>query len=659
MNCLPTGDPMVLERILELQNASTDTADPKYLMVNLTKSLLTIPGVQECIVGLPDCTASFRRDSESPQYFDGSEPFGVEKAPDESWQRLEIRTARQTYGSLFLDVQHSGDLTPYRLLIDHLANLFALQYENCLLASQCDRQDTRLAHQFREQAQQLLQSESRLREAQRVAGLGSFEGTLTKDEVWWSDELYHLFGLDPNKFVPTKEGFFVLLHPDDQEHYVVTLQRALESGETLELEYRAKHASGQWRHFETIANVTRDKNGTIDGLRGTVQEITHRKQAALALHESEKKYRTLVESSPYCIHQIDLNGQMLTMNRAGLEMLAQPDERAVVGLPYLDAVCPEDRDRISNLMDAAYAGEFAEFEFQGSGAAAYRSNFVPLRDSNGTVNRLLGITQDVTERKRAEQDKLTAQEQLLERQRLETEMVEVKLSELREQLVHRTRLATVGQMTSSVAHELRNPLGAVRNAAYYLKRHASSDNPKIVQYLEIIDQEIHAADRVIRNMLEMARSKTPIVESFDLCGLVRNIFERIDSVPTVRHLLESPSDPFTIVADRGLFQQVIVNLVTNAAQAAADEVEIRVELERTPAYNLIYVHDNGPGIAKEHRHRLFEPLYTTKAKGTGLGLTICKEIIERHGGTIELLKNTGSGASFCVKMPTLPASTPP
>jgi signal transduction histidine kinase len=242
--------------------------------------------------------------------------------------------------------------------------------------------------------------------------------------------------------------------------------------------------------------------------------------------------------------------------------------------------------------------------------------------------------------------------ELRDRQHRETELAENKLEKLRTKLVRQTRLATIGQMTASIAHEIRNPLGAVRNAAFLLKRHVSADNSKGPKYLDIIDQEVDVADQVIRDMLEMARSTEPIKQSFDLSEVVQKIFNRSAENNSVRHHLHASADPFMIQADQGQIRQVLENLIVNANQALGGGGEISVELDQIGNDAIISVRDTGPGISDELRDQLFEPLFTTKAKGTGLGLTICRQLIERHGGTIELQDNDGAGgAIFLIRLP--------
>ena len=129
------------------------------------------------------------------------------------------------------------------------------------------------------------------------------------------------------------------------------------------------------------------------------------------------------------------------------------------------------------------------------------------------------------------------------------------------------------------------------------------------------------------------------------------VFDGMGRKTSVRFDLACSPEPVMVVADRGQIRQVISNLIANSVQAMDGNGEVNVELSEDQEYDVLLIRDNGPGVDAAHRAQLFEPLFTTKAKGTGLGLTICRQLIERHGGTLDLQDHAGSGALFCIRLP--------
>ncbi len=257
----------------------------------------------------------------------------------------------------------------------------------------------------------------------------------------------------------------------------------------------------------------------------------------------------------------------------------------------------------------------------------------------------------ITERRRAEETARQAQENLLRQQQREKEHIEQELKKAKRKLIRQTRLATIGQVAASIAHELRNPLGAVRNANYYLQRRLPSGDTKWAEYLSIIEREIGTAERIISTLLEMSRAKEPTVQSVDLDEAVRKAFDRIEDTDGIGLRCTLNPDPFVVKADPEQFQQVLVNLLTNAVQAMDGDGHIDVTAAPHEDFDTILIQDNGPGIAEDVRDEIFEPLFTTKAKGTGLGLAICRQLVERHGGTLDLVEADTGGATFCIRLP--------
>jgi len=315
---------------------------------------------------------------------------------------------------------------------------------------------------------------------------------------------------------------------------------------------------------------------------------------------------------------------------------------------------PDDRQRLTDAIEQAleHCDSFdMEMRFTtAKGKQLWTHAICKPLVKNGKTVKLCGTFQDITERKQAEEVAQKAQEELLDRQEREKELVEAELAKARGELVRNARLATIGQIAASIAHELRNPLGSVRNAAYYLKRHVPTENPRLQEYLDIIDQQINAANRVICDMMEMARSKEPVKKPVDLGSLLRDCWEQLYSGIIQCDISLKPG-PFSINADAGQLQQVISNILLNAIQVMDGQGDVTIVAQQGEDYDTIKIQDTGPGITPEDCEHLFEPLFTTKAKGTGLGLAICRQIIERHDGTIELLEQEENGAAFCIRLP--------
>jgi signal transduction histidine kinase len=267
-----------------------------------------------------------------------------------------------------------------------------------------------------------------------------------------------------------------------------------------------------------------------------------------------------------------------------------------------------------------------------------------------SIGDFLSLVLEASERRHAQQAFRSAQEALLRQDYQARHQIELELDRIKDELVRQTRLATIGQVAASLAHELRNPLGAIRNATFYLRNHVPAGDQKWTDHLAIIDQEVGRSDVTINDLLEMSQAKQPIKQTVDLRKLVQESFDLVRSSEdlTLELVVEKP---FFVDADPGQLRQVMANLMGNAAEAIGRSGRIRVEARRGERFAEISVRDDGPGIPADLRQRVFEPLITTKAKGTGLGLSICRQIVERHGGTIELVDSEGRGAEFCIRLP--------
>ena len=212
------------------------------------------------------------------------------------------------------------------------------------------------------------------------------------------------------------------------------------------------------------------------------------------------------------------------------------------------------------------------------------------------------------------------------------------------------RLALIGQLAASVAHEIRNPLGVIRNAAYYLHSMQALPSEEAQQAVREIQQEVTRADKIVGDLLDFARNAPHQSEVYELGARAEALIARH---PPEERILEydGPDRPLLVRADPGQVDQILGNLVRNAVQAtdAADNICLRIR--RAENLAVVDVIDAGPGIAAEDRDRVFDPLFTTRAKGIGLGLTVSRRYAQRNGGELELVDRPGPGATFRLTVP--------
>jgi signal transduction histidine kinase len=240
------------------------------------------------------------------------------------------------------------------------------------------------------------------------------------------------------------------------------------------------------------------------------------------------------------------------------------------------------------------------------------------------------------------------------------------LQAAQDELVKRERLAILGQLAGGVGHELRNPLGVMTNALYYLEAVLTDVPPTVGEYLGILRTQIGLSERIVTDLLDFARVKSPERQETPLEQLVNDQLARIAMPPNIHIESVFPSDLPAVCVDRVQMGQVVLNLITNAVQAmvgsrapaeTAGNLLLRGRVLETHQVEL-QVRDSGPGIAPEHLEKIFEPLFTTKARGIGLGLAVSRTLARANGGDITVTSQPGAGARFSLTLPatqTVPA----
>lgn len=409
-----------------------------------------------------------------------------------------------------------------------------------------------------------------------------------------------------------------------------------------------------------VDHVTHDEVGATARAFNTMAE---RLEAFYrSLKQSEQRYQTLAEVSPVGIFNTDAEGNYIYVNERYTEITGFPRER-FYGRGWGETLCPEDRQRIQRAWSASVKkGKPFSEEYRiltSSGGRLWMYVQAIRVETESGYGGYVGTVTDITKLKDIEWELARHRDKL-------EELVEERTRELdsaQTLLLQKERLATLGQVTATVSHELRNPLGVISNATYYLKRILSKGKPeaggqaqqknseKFVQYLDIIEREVGAANRIIADLLATTRTKQPVRQSVSLDELINTVMlgEGLP-VGVCWEYIREPR-PFMLTVDSQQLRQVLHNLITNAVQALDGKGRIRLVARVCDKGWELCLSDSGPGITAASHERVFEPLYTTKAKGNGLGLWISREIVQRHGGQLQLADSVLGGATFCLWLP--------
>lgn len=271
---------------------------------------------------------------------------------------------------------------------------------------------------------------------------------------------------------------------------------------------------------------------------------------------------------------------------------------------------------------------------------------------NDTNQKLVVANQNMEQRVERRTQQLTATNQKLLTEIKERERATLELIETRDRLSKQEKLASVGQVSSNIAHELRNPMAAIRNSTYFL-RLKNRGNDETAHYLETIDKELSRSDEVIQRLLEMTKGDGLNKKATDLRELAREAMTYSNITGNADLSLTFSPHYFSINLDRILFRQVFCNLFLNAIQAMTGGGKITVLAKKHENGKIVIsISDQGVGIKEGNMQKVFDPLFTDKEEGVGLGLSLCRDIVTRHGGKISAANNSKLGITIEIELPS-------
>ncbi len=494
----------------------------------------------------------------------------------------------------------------------------------------------------------LRSSESYLAEAQRLTQTGScaIDGT-SRQAIYWSEEMFRLFGFDPQQGLPLWEQWLQRIHPEDRDKVRRASERTFLEKVDCDVEFRIVHPDATIKHIHGIGHPVFGSHGGLVQVVGTMVDITERRRAEEALRRSE----SYLEQAQRLAHIGSWVWQVPARNALHLSAewyrIYEFDPRE--GIPTweqrLERVHPEDRSRWKATIDRAIAGK-SDYEVgfrilpPHSPVKYIHTLGHRILSPSGELEQFVGISMDVTERWQVEQ----------ERERLRQELTH---------LARLNRVSTMGELTASLAHEINQPIGAAVTNAEACLRFLNRDPPAMLEVREAALEMVRDARRagdIIDRVRSLYRKGSAHLEMVDVNEVVRDMIDMLRDEAD-RHSVTMHTDLAEglpkVLADRVQLQQVLMNLTLNGLEAMRDtggELGIASQLAEDGKL-LISIRDTGAGLPLGKSGEIFDAFFTTKPQGTGLGLAIARSIIESHGGRVWAAANAGPGTTFQFTLP--------
>ncbi len=499
----------------------------------------------------------------------------------------------------------------------------------------------------RQTEDQLRQSEERYRSV--VNNAGDIIFTLSSDGTYLSlnPAFEKISGWPVDEWLG--KSFTPLLPQEDLPRAFEVLKKTLREEAVSAFELPIKKKNGDYFTGEFIVAPLKQGESVI--LLGICRDITERKQIAEALSESEHRYRAIFDIAPDGIITTDLDGKITSLNPA-VEKIIGWTPAEYLGTSYSQWVHREDLISAMSAFQVVVAGQLKAVETRikaASGEFRLLDVTATPRIEHGKMVGALAFFRDVTERRRME-DQIRKLNQELE---LKVQERTQQLLRAQEELVRKEKLALLGQVAGSVGHELRNPLGVMSNAVYYLQTVLADADEPTREYLKIIRDEITGSERIVSDLLDSVRTKLPHPEAVGVAEMIELTLTKLSVPASVSVKLDIPPALPPLHVDAMQMHQVFRNLISNGVEAmpAGGVLLIKARAHEAGAKITISVRDTGIGIAPENLDKIFQPLFTTKARGIGLGLVVVKNLIEANSGRVEVQSEPGKGTTFAVTLP--------
>ncbi|MBE4906866.1 PAS domain S-box protein [Bacillus luteolus] len=466
--------------------------------------------------------------------------------------------------------------------------------------------------------QEMKEREASLNLALHIAKLGSWTWDLIEDKIIWSEELYQIFGVETNLEI-TLETLLQYVHPEDRLYMKNAIEDALK-GKPFYINYRIIRSNGELRYIEALGELFYDDNKKPVKFIGTTQDVTERKLEQEKLKRSKELYNLISENSQDII---------IFTDQCGIIQYVSPAIEPVLGYKS-DDLLGNVREDIIHQDDLSHFKQIYKKEKEVSVIRVLHKNghYVWIEASikfitneNAKDEKVLIIARDITER------------------------VEAK-----ELMVKSEKLSMAGQLAAGIAHEIRNPLTAIKGFLNLMQNGFNMEK----EYLDVMDSELVRIEFILNELLLLAKPTKHSFENKDINSVVLHVVKLLETEANLKNILfktELHNDEIYINCDENQLKQIFINFIKNGIEAmpTGGLMTINTYLEKN--HVVIDIKDEGCGIPKEKLINIGQPFFTTKEKGTGLGLAVSFSIIENHKGEIDIDSEEGKGTSIYVKFP--------
>lgn len=500
----------------------------------------------------------------------------------------------------------------------------------------------------RQSERRLLESEERFRLAMQGANDGLWDWDIKTDEVYYSPRWKSMLGYAETELESSFAAWKQVCHPDDLERSLAFVHDFL-AGRTdkYELEFRLRHKDGRYLDILSRASLVRGADGGPLRLVGTHLDITERRKSEEKIRQSEEFIRNMLDTVDEGFIVVDRDYRILTANKAYCSQVGVSAGQ-VIGSHCYEISHKTGRPCYEAGEDCAVRQVFETGNPQTSlhrhedarGNILYvEAKAFPIRDASGNILSAIETINNITEK------------HLLEEERLRTQ-----------------KLESIGTLAGGIAHDFNNLLQGVFGYIS-LAKVTHDQKEKSLAMLEQAEEALHMSVNLTTQLLTFSKGGKPVKKLVSIRPSIENAVKFALSGSHTSYALEAPADLWPVEADEGQLTQVIHNIVLNANEAMSGRGIIQISLANVAAagktvrglqaggpFVCIAIQDSGSGITEQDMVKIFDPYFTTKQKGSGLGLATSYSIIKNHGGTIEVTSDVNKGTTFEIYLPASPAA---